>query len=74
MSETTPPLEVFVPLYQADDNQWWRLSSGHHQNLFDEALERIESLEATLAQRDARIAELERQLGQETPRCDEGNQ
>lgn len=28
-----------------DPNLWWRLSSGEHLNLFEEALDRIEELE-----------------------------
>lgn len=32
-------LTEFVRKYRADDNEWWLLSSGDHQVLFDELLE-----------------------------------
>lgn len=46
--EVTPPLDEFLSRYAEDDNEWWRLSCGHHQNLFEEAVERIEELQALL--------------------------
>lgn len=46
MTEPTPSLDEFRKAYEADDNQWWMLSSGDHMNLFDEALDRIAELEA----------------------------
>jgi len=36
----TAPLDDFVQAYRLDDNIWWRISSGHHQNLFEAACER----------------------------------
>jgi len=36
MSDPSPTLREFLTAYDADDNAWWRLSSGDHQNLFDE--------------------------------------
>jgi hypothetical protein len=38
---TTPtaPLEDFLPEYEADDNLWWRIACGHHQNLFEAAVD-----------------------------------
>lgn len=42
-------LVSFVPLYKRSDNEWWKLSSGDHMNLFDEALDRIDAL---VAERD----------------------
>lgn len=41
----TPPLEVFLELYEEDRNLWWKIGCGHHENLFDAAIERIEALE-----------------------------
>lgn len=38
--DATPPLRAFLDAYREDDNEWWRLSSGHHRNLFDEAVDR----------------------------------
>ena len=32
----------------ADDNKFWGLSCGHHQNMLDLALERVEQLESDL--------------------------
>jgi hypothetical protein len=34
----TAPLKAFRHAYDQDDNVWWMLSCGHHQNLLDEAL------------------------------------
>ena len=44
----TAPLADFLPAYEDDDNLWWRLSGGHHQNLFEEAVERMEIAEREL--------------------------
>lgn len=44
MPEPTPTLAEFLPRYEKDGNEWWRLESGHHQNLFEEAVEEIERL------------------------------
>jgi hypothetical protein len=41
----TAPLEDFLIAYAEDDNWWWRIACGHHLNLFDAALDRIEELE-----------------------------
>lgn len=41
----TPPLDEFRRLYAEDDNLWWRVECGHHQNLFEAACERIDELE-----------------------------
>jgi hypothetical protein len=38
----TAPLDEFLAAYAEDDNLWWRISCGHHQNLFDAAVERYE--------------------------------
>ena len=35
----TAPLEEFLAAYAQDNNLWWRISCGHHQNLFEAALE-----------------------------------
>lgn len=39
----TAPLEDFLVAYAMDDNWWWRLSSGHRQNLFEDALDQIDA-------------------------------
>jgi hypothetical protein len=44
-SQPTPPLDAVVQALKADDNLWWVMGSGHHQNLFDAALERLEPAE-----------------------------
>lgn len=36
----TAPLEDFLVAMALDDNTWWRVSCGHHLNLFDAACER----------------------------------
>jgi hypothetical protein len=54
----TAPLDAFVAEYEADDNIWWVIGCGHHQNLFDEAVERMLAAEVEVerlrAQRDRR--------------------
>lgn len=40
----TAPLSEFVAAYERDDNIWWVVGCGHHQNLFDAAIEEIERL------------------------------
>jgi transposase len=47
--DPTPPLDEFLPRYDADDNVWWAMDSGHHMNLFDEAVDRMQAAEARLA-------------------------
>lgn len=39
----TAPLADFLVAYQADDNWWWRIACGHHQNLFEEAVSLLET-------------------------------
>jgi hypothetical protein len=41
----TAPLADFLTAYAEDDNWWWRISCGHHLNLFREAVDRITELE-----------------------------
>lgn len=41
----TPPLDEFLAAYQQDDNIWWAIGCGHHQNLFEAACDRIAELE-----------------------------
>ena len=38
-------LDEFIKKYEINDNEFWILSSGEHQNLLDEAIEKIEKLE-----------------------------
>jgi hypothetical protein len=42
----TADLDEFLAAYAEDDNWWWRIACGHHMNLFDDAVGRIE--QATL--------------------------
>lgn len=56
-----------MKLYDVDDNWWWRIECGHHQNLFEEALDRVtewiapEAHEAIVAAAKARSVLHERQ-------------
>lgn len=43
-SAPTAPLNEFLLAYGDDDNWWWRIGCGHHMNLFDAALERIDAV------------------------------
>jgi len=31
----TAPIDDFLQAYRQDDNWWWRIGCGHHQNLFE---------------------------------------
>jgi hypothetical protein len=37
----TAPLDEFREALEIDSNLWWRISCGHHENLFDEAVDRL---------------------------------
>lgn len=37
--EPTPPVDEFLATYADDDNIWWAIACGHHQNLFEAAVE-----------------------------------
>jgi hypothetical protein len=52
----TADFNEFVAAYNEDDNWWWRVGCGHHMNLFDEAIERIDLARA--AHRPAQHARL----------------
>lgn len=45
----TPPLDAFLEAEKTDRQLWWRIGCGHHQNLLDEAVERLERAEAAIA-------------------------
>jgi len=55
VQKQTSDLEDFLKQYREDDNEWWRLSEGEMQRLFDEAVE-----ELTAAQKE--IETLKKQL------------
>jgi len=42
----TAPLDEFIAAFEEDPNLWWRISTGHHLNLLEAAIDRIEELEA----------------------------
>ena len=42
----TPTLDEFNAMYDEDDNIWWRIACGHHQNLYEAAVERYQTAEA----------------------------
>jgi len=44
----TPPLDQVLAALTRDHNLWWRIPSGHHENLFDEATDRIATLGSTV--------------------------
>lgn len=37
----TPSLREFLAEYEGNSNLWWRIGCGHHQNLFDDAIDEI---------------------------------
>jgi len=44
----TPTLDAFAAMYDADEHLWWRIECGHHQNLYEAAVERYERAEAAI--------------------------
>lgn len=40
----TPPLEIFLALEKEDRHLFWRVSSGHIENLLEEAVETIKNV------------------------------
>jgi hypothetical protein len=48
MSDATPPLDEFLTEFDENDNAWWYLSSGNHLNLFEEAVDKMQTAEAAV--------------------------
>ena len=44
----SPTIAEYEAMEKADPNAWWRLSSGDHENLFDEARDEVERLRTEL--------------------------
>lgn len=44
--KATPPLDEIRKALDEDDNDWWRMDCGHHQNAFEAACEEIDRLTA----------------------------
>lgn len=44
----TPTLDEFNALNDKDDGWWWRIACGHHQNLYEAAVERYRAAEAQI--------------------------
>lgn len=78
----TPSLDEYRALEKTDSNAFWRLDSGHHQNLLDAALEEIERLRTALDEvfsggavqvpsgwELVRIPEVDDILEEEDPQC-----
>ena len=55
----TPTLDEFAAMYDEDEHLWWRIGCGHHQNLYEAAVERYERAEATI-QRVREVVEYDR--------------
>lgn len=49
MTDVTPPLDDFLREFEADSNTWWRIDCGHHLNLFEAAVERMQQAERLLS-------------------------
>lgn len=45
----TAGLNDFLEAYRDNNEWWWQISCGDHQNLFEEAVDRIHTLEAQIA-------------------------
>jgi hypothetical protein len=46
--DATPELDEFRARYNADDNEWWRIDCGHHQNLFEAACDEVDRQEKVI--------------------------
>ena len=46
--DPTPSLAEFAEMEKVDSNAWWRLGSGDHLNLYEDAIELIEDLRAEI--------------------------
>ena len=42
--EGTPSIAEYLEAEKHDSNLWWRISCGHHQNLFGQAMDVIDGL------------------------------
>jgi hypothetical protein len=42
--DVTADLATFRAAYARDDNLWWTLDCGHHQNLFEAACDQLDAL------------------------------
>lgn len=40
----TAPAKEFIAAATVDGNLWWRIQCGHHENLFDEVAEQLDSV------------------------------
>ena len=49
----TESLSEFIKAQEEDSNHFWRLSSGDHLNLLEEAVERLERIQAATANHPA---------------------
>lgn len=56
--DRTPSVDDFLEMQKADRRLWWKIGSGHHQNLFDSAVydkEHLESMVRPLVEKLWRI-------------------
>ena len=70
----TAPLDAFVAEYEKDDNIWWVVGCGHHQNLFEAAVAEVERLRALIlregydSNRDCLVIYVDRAAAEEVRR------
>lgn len=57
----TPPLDAVITALEADRNLWWVMGCGHHENLFDAAVDRMEQAESVVKATTDLREELNRQ-------------
>lgn len=58
MYEPPQDFDEWLAAFEADDNEWWRTSSGQHLNLFEEAVDRWRACMETVRDKERVIAEL----------------
>lgn len=69
-NQPTPRLAEFRAAEAEDSNAFWRLESGDHQNLLDQAIEQIDALAAELAEERAAHEKFVEDLSSRMPAVD----
>jgi hypothetical protein len=59
----TAPLAEFLAAYAEDDNWWWRIDGGHHQNLFEAAVDAYDEQRDEVERLRAQVEAVEALIG-----------
>jgi hypothetical protein len=61
-SAPTAPLGDVLAAMEEDPNLWWRMGCGHHENLFDDAVDRLTVMTAENARLVAGLKEAKQRI------------